>query len=101
MTVPTITVRKLPADVVQRIKQVAAQKGLSMEEEVRETLVQRYMTKAMILERWRQRSARAPRQATIEEAERIDRSVSRWEGAERGPGLDDLRVPERGPADPE
>ena len=55
---PTITVRKLPPDVIARIKSVAAGIGRSMEEEVRALLLERYPERAVVLERMRERRRR-------------------------------------------
>jgi hypothetical protein len=53
----TLTIRSVPEPVVERLKEVAAQRGRSMEEEVRLLLQERYVKKEEILrrieERWR------------------------------------------------
>jgi plasmid stability protein len=51
----TITVRNLPNDLVDRIKAAAEKKGRSMEQEVRELLMHRYMPKDDLLQRIRER----------------------------------------------
>lgn len=51
----TITIRNLSEDLVERIKSAASQKGLSMEQEVREVLQYRYMRKQKALSRIRAR----------------------------------------------
>ena len=54
----TLTIRNLPDDLVDRIKEAAAGQGHSMEQEVRDLLQRRYATRAEVLarlqERWRQ-----------------------------------------------
>ena len=54
----TITVRNLPNDLVERIKAVAGKNGRSMEQEVRELLMHRYMPKDELLQRIRERWAK-------------------------------------------
>jgi plasmid stability protein len=39
---PTLTIRKVPGSVIERLKKTAARSGRSMEQEVRELLAQRY-----------------------------------------------------------
>lgn len=68
---PTLTIRKLPEGVVERIKRCAEANGVSMEEEVRRFLVQRYMTRETFLERSRERAARTKGRITAEQAERM------------------------------
>ena len=51
----TITVRSLPTDLVNRIKAAAEKKGRSMEQEVRELLMHRYMPRDEMLQRIRER----------------------------------------------
>lgn len=53
-TMATVTIRNLPDSVVQRIKQIASNKGHSMEQEVRELLENQYAEKAAILDEIRQ-----------------------------------------------
>ncbi len=50
-----ITVRNLPDDVIDRLKQAAAANGRSMEQEVRDLLEQRYASRDAILDRARRR----------------------------------------------
>lgn len=52
---PTLTIRNVPEEVVQRLKDVAKHKGHSMEQEVRDLLVSRYTTRREVLERIRSR----------------------------------------------
>ncbi len=54
----TITVRNLPNDLVERIKAAAGKNGRSMEQEVRELLIHRYMPKDELLQRIRERWAK-------------------------------------------
>ncbi len=51
----TITIRRVPDDVIGRIKESAARRGHSMEEEVRELLRQRYAERAETVARMRGR----------------------------------------------
>ena len=51
----TITVRNLPNDLVDRIKSAAEKNGRSMEQEVRELLMHRYMPRDELLQRIRER----------------------------------------------
>jgi plasmid stability protein len=65
----TLTIRNLPDDVVERIKNAAAQKGHSMEQEVRELLETRFQAKNEALRRIRERWKDLP-ETTPEEIER-------------------------------
>jgi predicted transcriptional regulator len=60
----TITIRNVPDQLVDRIKRLAEQKGVSMEQEIRD-LLQRYVQRGAALDRIRRRwlghSARANR----------------------------------------
>lgn len=47
----TLTIRNVPEDVVARLKRVAANKGHSMEQELRELLKTRYPARAEVLDR--------------------------------------------------
>lgn len=51
----TVTIRNLAPSVVQRIKDIAEQRGLSMEQEIRNCLETRYAAKPVIAERVRER----------------------------------------------
>jgi plasmid stability protein len=51
----TVTIRKLPDDLLQRIRAVATAHGRSLEQELREALASRYPTREQILERIRSR----------------------------------------------
>lgn len=52
----SVTIRRLPDDLLARIKAVAAAHGRSLEQELRETLAARYPTRSEVLgaikERW-------------------------------------------------
>ena len=56
----TITVRGVPEQLVERIKFLAKQKGISMEQEVRDLLEIRYSQRQKVLERIRKRSQTLP-----------------------------------------
>jgi plasmid stability protein len=56
----TLTIRRLPETVVARIKDLAARRGHSMEEEVRALLEQRYAQRATVLTRIQRRWADLP-----------------------------------------
>jgi len=64
----TITVRNLPNDLVDRIKVAAERKGRSMEQEVRELLMHRYLPRDELLQRIRERwnTVDTPTSAEIE-----------------------------------
>ena len=47
----TLTIRNVPDEVVARLKKVAANKGHSMEQELRELLKTRYPSRAEVLDR--------------------------------------------------
>ena len=51
----TLTIRNVPDEVVARLKKVAANKGHSMEQELRELLKTRYPARAEVLDRVKQR----------------------------------------------
>lgn len=61
-----ITIRNVPDELVQRIKQLAAQKGISMEQEIRDLLQSRYEQRSVVLERIRQRWKSLPLQSADE-----------------------------------
>lgn len=65
----TLTIRNVPDDVVERIKTAAAQKGHSIEQEVRELLEARFQAKNEALRRIRERWKDLP-ETTPEEIER-------------------------------
>ncbi len=65
----TLTIRNVPDDVVERIKNAAAQKGHSMKQEVRELLEARFQAKNEALRRIRERWKDLP-ETTPEEIER-------------------------------
>lgn len=51
----TITIRNVPDELVDRIKQLADRKGISMEQEVRNLLQSRYAQRDAVLKQIRQR----------------------------------------------
>lgn len=59
----TITIRNVPDEVVERIKHLAEQKGVSMEQEIRELLHTRYQQRETVLNRIRQRWETIPLQS--------------------------------------
>lgn len=65
---PTLTIRNLPDDVVKRIKTLAATKGHSMEQEVRELLEIRYAPRCEVINCIRHRWPTLP-ETTSEEAD--------------------------------
>lgn len=62
----TVTIRNLPDDVIKRIKQLASEKGHSMEQEIRDLLETRYAAKIEVANRIRQRWQTLP-ETTSEE----------------------------------
>ncbi len=59
----TLTIRNVPDELVERIKQLAEHKGISMEQEVRDLLQSRYVQRSAAIGRIRQRSETLPVQA--------------------------------------
>ncbi|MFM6004695.1 MAG: FitA-like ribbon-helix-helix domain-containing protein [Sphaerospermopsis kisseleviana] len=59
----TITIRNIPDELVERIKHLAGQKGVSMEQEVRDLLQKRYGQRDEVLTRIRQRAEVLPMEA--------------------------------------
>lgn len=59
----TITIRNVPDELVDRIKRLAEQKGISMEQEIRNLLQSRYVQRGVVIERIRQRWETLPVQA--------------------------------------
>jgi hypothetical protein len=51
----TITIRNVPAQLVDRIKRLAEQKGVSMEQEIRDLLQSRYVQRDAAIDRIRRR----------------------------------------------
>lgn len=51
----TITIRNVPDELVERIKWLAEQKGISMEQEIRDLLQSRYVLRGAVIDRIRQR----------------------------------------------
>lgn len=74
----TLTIRNLPVDLVERIKARAGRQGRSMEQEVRDLLMEHFAARAAVLERMRERSAGLAA-VTPEE-------VDRWIESERDDG---------------
>lgn len=64
----TITIRRVPDAIVARIKELAARRGRSMEEELRDLLAQRYAQRSVLLDGIRDRWSELP----PTEAEEID-----------------------------
>ena len=56
----TITIRNISDELVDRIKRLAGQKGISMEQEVRDLLLLRYGQRDEVLARIRQRAEALP-----------------------------------------
>ncbi|MBW4669384.1 MAG: hypothetical protein KME60_18680 [Cyanomargarita calcarea GSE-NOS-MK-12-04C] len=56
----TITIRNISDELVERIKRLAGQKGISMEQEVRDLLQKRYGQRDEVLARIRQRAKALP-----------------------------------------
>lgn len=56
----TITIRNISDELVDRIKRLAGQKGISMEQEVRDLLQKRYGQRDEVLTRIRQRVEALP-----------------------------------------
>ncbi|MHC5612947.1 MAG: FitA-like ribbon-helix-helix domain-containing protein [Nostoc sp.] len=56
----TITIRNISDELVDRIKRLAGQKGISMEQEVRDLLQKRYGQRDEVLARIRQRAKTLP-----------------------------------------
>ena len=57
---PTLTIRNLPDDLIERLKAAAERSGRSMEEEVRELLRGKYAARAAIARRIRERWSELP-----------------------------------------
>lgn len=64
----TITIRGVPEAIVVRIHELAAQRGRTVEEELRDLLAQRYVQRSVLLEGIRDRWSELP----PTEAEEID-----------------------------
>jgi antitoxin FitA len=59
----TITIRNISDELLARIKRLAGQKGISMEQEVRDLLQKRYGQRDEVLARIRQRTETLPMEA--------------------------------------
>ncbi|MFZ9890022.1 MAG: FitA-like ribbon-helix-helix domain-containing protein [Myxococcota bacterium] len=57
----TLTIRNLPDDTIDRLKEIAEARGVSMEQEVRDLLEQRYAPRTEVARRIRARWDRLPR----------------------------------------
>lgn len=62
----TLTIRNLPDDTIDRLKEVAEARGVSMEQEVRDLLEERYAPRAEVVRRIRDRWDRLPRTSASE-----------------------------------
>lgn len=51
----TLTIRNLPDDLIERLKEAAAHNGRSMEQEVRDLLARRYASRDAVVQRMRHR----------------------------------------------
>ncbi|KHG43068.1 MAG: hypothetical protein HEQ20_28995 [Aphanizomenon flos-aquae KM1D3_PB] len=71
----TITIRNISDELMARIKRLAAQKGVSMEQEVRDLLQKRYGQRDEVLARIRQRAEVLPMEA--------ESRVQSWKSAGR------------------
>jgi plasmid stability protein len=69
----TLTIRNLPEDLVARLKRLATKRARSMEQEVRELLLERYGTQREIMRRVRERWAELPPSA----ADEVDAWIAR------------------------
>lgn len=69
---PTLTIRKVPRAVVERLKKAAAQSGRSMEQEVRELLAQRYARREDLLQAIRRSWRELPPSSAKEAARWIE-----------------------------
>lgn len=56
----TLTIRNVPEESLKRLKKVAAQKGCSMEQELRELIASRYVSRKTTLKRMRSRWKELP-----------------------------------------
>lgn len=74
---PTITIRNLPPELVERLKDRAGRQGHSMEREVREILGYHLMAKGELLDQIRARWTQLPDPPSAEE-------VNGWIKAGRG-----------------
>jgi plasmid stability protein len=64
--VASVTIRRLPDELVARIKAAAAAHGHSLEQELRDTLAARYATRQEILDTVRQRWEHLPEVSAAE-----------------------------------
>ena len=72
----TLTIRNVPEEVVARLKKVAANKGHSMEQELRDLLKTKYPARAEVLDRVRESWKTLPEVST----EKVDKWIAEtWE----------------------
>ncbi|MYB49985.1 MAG: hypothetical protein F4X72_12095 [Dehalococcoidia bacterium] len=72
----TLTIRNVPDEVVARLKKVAANKGHSMEQELRDLLKTKYPARAEVLDRVRESWKTLPEVST----EEVDKWIAgTWE----------------------
>jgi plasmid stability protein len=64
----TLTIRSIPDEIVERIREVARARGNSMEQEVRDLLQERYADRRSVLDRIRGRWATQP-SASVDEVD--------------------------------
>jgi len=62
----TITVRNIPEEILGNLKRTAERNGRSMEQEIRELLHERFMTRAEVIARIRARWSAIPPVSTQE-----------------------------------
>ena len=65
----TLTIRNLPDEVAERLRQLAARNGNSMEEQVRRLLAERVLDRVSALEQIERATERQARATTVEEIE--------------------------------
>jgi hypothetical protein len=64
--VASLTIRSIPDEIVERIREVARERGRSMEQEVRDLLQERYADRSTVLQRMRDRWSRMPESSVAE-----------------------------------
>jgi plasmid stability protein len=73
----TLTIRSIPDEIVERIREVAKERGSSMEQEVRDLLQERYADRRAVLDRIRERWATQPSASVGEVGEWLDEARRR------------------------
>jgi plasmid stability protein len=73
----TLTIRSIPDEIVERIREVAKARGSSMEQEVRELLQERYADRRAVLDRIRERWATQPSASVGEVGEWVNEARRR------------------------